>query len=287
MAEKLFSPGSWMEVPAAFASQLESPTETLFLNPDTENDYAPVDELTGLPLPIAPIRNLPENTRHHAFWLPPLENSYFTATLGGRAIKHCRIQMVNAKLHNDRDFGVHANYIGTPVPETEPMQFKTGLFGRAVYIPEVGLHFTEDGYVEAPLEAWQLNRLRRPRGTGAYRDIRFGSQDVQAFFAEYVTSFNFAHLNRKLLSDMLSKNDAQSVNKITQEGIDMATQEINPTYAELYAAGLLHPEAPASASQFVDIVLGSPDKSDNRYTRLAPLIRQSVMKTLQIIPVAS
>lgn len=100
----------------------------------------PYDETTGMPLPIL----LPEDFRpdlepesanwHHHFHpktAPQLDS------LGGRALRNARVQLVPAKLHNMSAESYHSMFKGPPLPEAyqEDWQLRLCILAAAGYVP--------------------------------------------------------------------------------------------------------------------------------------------------------
>ncbi|HET7320290.1 MAG TPA: hypothetical protein VFI84_01740 [Candidatus Saccharimonadales bacterium] len=106
----------------------------------------PVDESLGIPLPILPNELLPADDPEFANWHHPWHPSSAPAlqTLGGKALRHSRVQLVRATDHNmgDRKRGkltYHDYFIGPQIPTDETEQFKAIIAACAGYTPETAI----------------------------------------------------------------------------------------------------------------------------------------------------
>ncbi len=152
----------------------------------------PVDELTGIPLPIVPQNYLVEQSKlsnwHHA-WHP--NSDVALEDLGGRALRHSRIQLVRRIDHNYKDKGrpnYHNYYAGPEMPTTDSERFRLCVLSAAGYMPEMGIDLdgTSDGPLVRPLTTKERDLLRAPaqphRLSSAERSRieRQASQDYRA-----------------------------------------------------------------------------------------------------------
>ncbi len=105
----------------------------------------PLDDISGMPLPLLPTEMLDrENERtnwHHAWHAnsaPQLQG------IGGRALRHSRVQLVRDIDHNhgDRSQGkltYHDHYIGPPLPTTDQERLKLCVIAAAGYVPDTAI----------------------------------------------------------------------------------------------------------------------------------------------------
>lgn len=109
----------------------------------------PVDELTGMPLSVAPplydlSRHNPDiaNWHHlyHASTAPELQ------TLGGTALRNSRVQLLPVRQHNTGKHNYHTYYVGPPLPAAndERNQIRLCILGCAGYLPEKVIDLSEE-----------------------------------------------------------------------------------------------------------------------------------------------
>ncbi len=127
----------------------------------------PVDELTGIPLPILPLEFLDHNSSQanwhhpwHANSAPELQG------LGGRALRHSRVQLVRATDHNYKDKtgrpNYHNFYIGPELPTDTRKQFELCVIAAAGYMPDMAIDLRSGEPVVVPMSDVELTLLRTP-----------------------------------------------------------------------------------------------------------------------------
>ncbi len=101
----------------------------------------PTDELSGLPLSIAPPpvilqRNRPDVANWHHLYHP--HSAPELASLGGQALRNSRVQLVPIRDHNTGPNTYHAMYAGPALPEADDIdtQFALCVFSCAGYVPD-------------------------------------------------------------------------------------------------------------------------------------------------------
>lgn len=130
----------------------------------------PVDELTGIPLPILPQEVLNHSSPHtnwhhpwHANSAPELQG------LGGRALRHSRVQLVRATDHNYKDKtgrpNYHNFYIGPELPTDTRKQFELCVLSAAGYMPDMAIDLRSGEPVVVPMSDVELTLLRTPAKT--------------------------------------------------------------------------------------------------------------------------
>lgn len=126
----------------------------------------PTDELTGFPLPIIPSQRLmdgePIFTNWHHAYHPNSSDSL--KGLGGRALRHSRIQLVDATNHNHSKESYHAIYKGFDMPDSSDLdeQFRLALLGITGYIPRQGIDMGSASYGVRDLTEQEIVFLRQP-----------------------------------------------------------------------------------------------------------------------------
>lgn len=102
---------------------------------------SPVDELTGMPLVVAPpLEELPRNDPRIANWhhIYHASTSPELQTLGGAALRNSRVELLPLKWHNTGRQNYHSYYIGPPLPAADDSdtQFRLCVLACAGYLPE-------------------------------------------------------------------------------------------------------------------------------------------------------
>lgn len=146
---------------------------------------APVDELTGIPLPIAPTVDVhsanPEDINdHHSYF--PKSDPILKETLGGRALRVARIQRVGKEQHNFTNRSLHSVYkFGPQIPTDPREQIGSCILLCAGYIPNMVVDTSDGSPSTRPISDWEYNRLSRPASFSVpapsevkrFRDNRF------------------------------------------------------------------------------------------------------------------
>lgn len=137
----------------------------------------PLDHETGIPLPILPTgvleRDDPNTNWHHAWHAnsaPQLQG------VGGRALRHSRVQLVRDIDHNhgDKEKGkltYHDYYVGPPLPETDDERFRLCVIAAAGHVPDkaIDLWSADEPQVVTmtPAQKQILREPERPRPMNA------------------------------------------------------------------------------------------------------------------------
>ncbi len=159
-------------------------TDRSFLVASQENGrlQAPVDERTGMPLPIAPrsdLNSVPTEfvNYHHGFHprLTPV-----LRTRGGRALRTSRIQRVHREQHN---YGERTSFHcifqeGPPIPTDEAEQLGLCGLGIAGYLPDKVVDTRQGASLVRDMKDWEFRRLSergvflfpKPQQVKKYRD---------------------------------------------------------------------------------------------------------------------
>lgn len=113
----------------------------------------PVDETTGIPLPIYPNPNIPAvvhppaiNSARLGDWHHPFHprEILVKGTLGQQALRNCRVQWAEYNEHHD-GVGYHSFFAGPNLPIREQEIFKTVVFAAAKFLPDKALSFDGEG----------------------------------------------------------------------------------------------------------------------------------------------
>lgn len=126
----------------------------------------PIDEATGMPLPIAPyidLNSLPDSDKndHHHFY--PRLSPVLRNTLGGRALRVARIQRVANSQHNFGPNQFHGFFPeGVDIPEDAASQLGWCALACAGFLSEKVVDTSSGEPITRPIKEWELRRLSRP-----------------------------------------------------------------------------------------------------------------------------
>lgn len=173
----------------------------------------PLDRLSGIPLPILPRELLPAEDPEFANWHHPWHPSSAPElqTLGGKALRHSRVQLVRATDHNmgDRKRGkltYHDFYSGPPIPADEAAQFIAVIAACAGYIPERAIDLSGSEPREVIMTAEQAALLRTPAAP-----LKLSNQDMLSLRKRAAKAY------KKQINPTLTRNQyiAQTVEEVT------------------------------------------------------------------------
>lgn len=277
----------------------------------------PVDEITGLPLPLI----LPDNFKpsgdsqlenwHHHFhpWTAPELRS-----VGGRALRSVRVQLVPASIHNLGDNTYHALFKGPELPLTEDRQFFISVLACAGYVSRFGIDMrSRDPTQPVVIGDDQFARLRvvpepkritrseverfrtafpevpprqavrkltvkhRRQAALSYEGFRYGYDPVKVFFKDYLLERHI-DLTRRQMNRFQSEKDERRRRSmgdvILARAAESATLGFKAQYRALYAAGLLHPNIHCEPRQLVFNKLGNYAMRAELMPRLMEVVQQ-------------
>jgi hypothetical protein len=204
----------------------------------------PTDELSGLPLPLLPTDEvLPIDQGDVANWhhhFHPKTHPVLLNTLGGRALRSARIQLVATTQHNYSENAYHRFYSGPPIPEDRGTQFGLCVLSCAGYVPEEAIDLSSGEPAKVRMsgeqierlrmkpevqlpEPWQVEKYRKQRLPGAsleeagrilvekwrlqadlsYRNLRYGYDPMKAFFTDVVLGQDLTHLPESIIDEFV------------------------------------------------------------------------------------
>lgn len=227
----------------------------------------PVDEFTGLPLPLlppknAPPKNSPEIEWHHHFH--PRKHPLLEG-LGGIAIRTVRLQSTYRREHTN----YHRHYIGPPLPELPEEQFQAVIMAYAGYIPEQAINTRRD---EPRLVSVPEDLRRRLWETDEIQPTAI--HPVRAFLTEYILGQNMSHIYESVIDEFVHTLDIGRRyylgSLILAKAIERATEPTDNMYRQAWQGGLIPAYRPAKSPTFVSRTLSR-----------APKQRQHLLKRLQ------
>ncbi len=215
----------------------------------------PLDELTGLPLPLVPPEepfsadNVDIDWHHH---FHP-RRSPILRTPNGPAIRNARLQLTDYEMHH---FGYHRTYVGPPLPETDDAQFATVIMSTAGYMPEQGISFTGDQPSIVRLSQGQRHQLQTSG------EIKLGSRElINIFIREYVMSqLSSVDADELNIEEFVTTNDPERRRVLGHNLLalitDRATEPINEVYHQARRRQLILPNLPNNVRRFAKARLG-------------------------------
>lgn len=120
----------------------------------------PCDELTGVPYAVAPAAEIREATKHHT--MHPSDNPTLTDSLGGRALRSGRLQVLTPEQHNLGPTRYHRFYGGPPIPAERAAQLGLTIFLNAGFIPDQVIDTSRGEPATRPIKDWEMRRLQMP-----------------------------------------------------------------------------------------------------------------------------
>jgi hypothetical protein len=257
-----------------------------------EGLITPIDEFSGIPLPILPTKNdLPLHDPDIADWHHPFhpKEHPLLKTAGGLALRNCRVQLVHRNFHNESPLRYHKFFEGPVIPESEDEQFRTVVLAAAGYIPRRAIN-TRSGEPEiVDLSPQQSARLRRtmrkavpqddckcddPRRKMSfeYRNLRYSYDLVREFLSEYMMMQSTAHLPEPLVDEFLhTKNSFKLVelgDRLLALQAEFTADKVESSYRSAQQRRQLHPLMPKTATEFVHYKLGNKQSRQKLYPRL-------------------
>lgn len=278
----------------------------------------PLDELTGLPLPLLPsdkplpLRSELTNWHHH---FHPSTHPVIKQTLGGRALRNSRIQLVEATQHNYSQNAYHRFYSGPDIPEDSATQFGMCVMAAAGYVPERAIDTASGQPRTVAMAESQIEQLKlqptviRPEPTEirryggeeglgykeaeqelldrrttqaqfGYRNLRYGYENMRAFFTEYVLGQELdvrpsvrdpflMHGDITKGMTLLSQAAKQAVDRTIYQG-----QSLQRLYDTARTLDRLHPHMPPFAASLVKYKLGDTGMRMS----LLPELRQAMIE---------
>lgn len=174
---------------------------------------SPVDELTGMPLAVAPpLENLPRGDSSIANWhhLYHPSTAPELQTLGGAALRNSRVELLPLKWHNTGRQNYHSYYKGPPLPaaDDKETQFRLCVLACAGYLPEKVIALNSGEPVERLMNEDELYYFRKtplPEGVSSF-DIKRHTANVINTLPGPVTKGVMRHLKKEAY-DILTKRN--------------------------------------------------------------------------------
>jgi hypothetical protein len=253
----------------------------------------PVDEISGLPLPILPGEAiLPINQPDIADWhhhFHPKEHPILKTT-GGLALRNCRVQLVHRNFHNESPTRYHKFYDGPELPEEESEQFKLVVLACAGFLPEEAIDLRSGEpkvvHMDKKQDAQIRSVLRPAKSVSSvdptdstrskifqYRHVRYGYEPIRDFIAAYALEHDISHVNESLVDEFLYTRDQERKrflgHFLLAQKVEVTAEEVRSRYDTARNAGLLHPLMPPTPTTLLKHKLGTPHSREALFPRLA------------------
>lgn len=215
------------------------------------NLITPVDNFSGIPLPLSPryMEDRPSRFKwddHHPWHerLHPLLQD-----VSGLALRASRVQHANYDTHH---IDYHARtFRGPIIPDKEEDRLRAIILAAAGYIPDQAIAFNTRGDPEVV----SLSRSIRKKlwYSGQVRVER--PQAVRTFLAELALNQDLSDVNESTIDEFLGTADEKRRwelgNELLGRAVRRATEPINPDYVVAYKLHLLPRNRAHNASRFV------------------------------------
>lgn len=216
---------------------------------------APVDERTGLPLPILPVipdlhflRNsklydeYSRPDRHHSFY----PNASLT-TEAERVVRHSRLQF-GARWNHDK---YHRFYDAAPQPLDDKTCFNLGVLAIAGYVPEVAVDTTGKRPVIKRLDEQDRVRLQHQLLYPEERHSKETGKDLYeigrgSFFMRFALAQDFDHIKEHMLEEFLQTNSRARRLQLGVTIVDLALWRASEEVDEVYKGARKEGKIPKS-----------------------------------------
>ena len=219
----------------------------------------PVDESTGIPLPLYPQPELPIRPGgkggkkvlegiaddHHPFHP---RSDLLGRGLGAEALRHCRIQWADYDEHHN---SYHNMYVGPPLPQSQGDKFRTVVFAAAGYIPAEAIRFVSRGDTPkiAPLTATQRMGLLQSG------NIRIEQQKpLKMFLLDYLMKHGLSEVAEGMIDEFLNTGDFEKAQEIGNALLHVASNVTTDPFSSEYINAIrerLLPRRSAKVGNFV------------------------------------
>jgi len=241
--------------------------------------FTPMDEFTGLPLPIAPrCEYVPLHQPdiadiHHG--VHPRSDARLK-TLGGSAFRNCQIQILERDLHNEGPFAYHRFIYGLEdIPTDDTDIFTRCVTAVAGYTPLEVIDLTTGELLRRPITRREYDYLRTPSEDDqfGYRYIGYRYEPIRDFFRQYVRQQRLDHIRPGRIDEFLNTQNGEDKLKIgrflLRNAAAVAGDRARDKYTQMLRSNLLHPAMPTDVHDLVYYKLGSKEGRDQLLPGLA------------------
>jgi hypothetical protein len=218
--------------------------------------WTPLDEATGIPLPIMPRDDLPSvptgrqrNIERIADWHHPFHPRAELMADGdsGMAVRGCRVQWAE---YDDHHHKYHGAFVGPQLPESEEERFRTVVLAAAGYVPAQAIAF--DSYGQPEIRRLSEEGREQLWQTGQLRVDNFSN--VRKFLINYALK-DFGDLRSGTIDEFLHTPDTERRFQLGSDFLGRAAHgavvPLKGVYRESRELGLIPSEQARSAGRFV------------------------------------
>lgn len=205
----------------------------------------PVDELTGLPLPILPIEPqhgaLFVRYNYHHHFHP--RRSEALQDEGGLAMRYSRGQMLPRSLHRR----YHDVFAGPSLAATEEEKFKACVLACAGHIPRRAIDLSNIAEPsEVNLTEAEFDRSGIGRNTFVERSQKPAHAwvirgRIGRFFATYALKQELGHISERVIDEFLHTTSAERIkelgNFMLSEAVEVAVEPVVPLHLQIIHQG--------------------------------------------------
>jgi hypothetical protein len=199
---------------------------------------APTDELTGMPLPVLPPKDMPSfdsdkgNWHHH--YHP--SNSRLLTSTAGLAVRHVRLQYLPIESHHNV---YHSIFEGPALPLSNQERLGHIVLACVGYIPPYAI----DVHSEDPTQPVHMTkRIRRRLQSSGEIEVR-GHPNISNFIKNHLIRQDFSHVDESLIEEFVTTRDIDRRrslgNKLLRLASEMAVEPIKPVYQTALKQGLV------------------------------------------------
>jgi hypothetical protein len=217
-------------------------------------ERAPVDELTGLPLLIAPRcqwlpLDKPEIADPNHGWFP--ENDPRLKTVAGIALRNSQLQILERDLHVEH----HQKMLGPMIPDEDQILSRCVASCAGVIADNV-IDYSKEGAIR-PMTRSERDFFRTPSDQDrfSYRYIRYNYEPIRIFFRQLTFRQRLSHLREGLIDEFLFTKDPDRKTVLGRfliaNAVAVATDPVREQYSFFRRNNLLHPAMPSEAQTLV------------------------------------
>jgi len=215
---------------------------------------APVDALTGMPLPVLPpsavlsFENTSEANWHHHYH--PSSDDLLTSD-AGLAVRHLRLQLLPIPTHNQ-----YHNLFLRPekLPRTNTQRFGHIILGCAGYIPPYAIDVrSQDPSLPVTLSKKKRHRLQ----TSGEIEVR-GHCNMSSFMKDHLIRQDLSHVNESIIDEFIDTTNIERKKYLGHWLLaiasEVAVEPVIPVYRQALEEGLITPQAklPALAKSHIN-----------------------------------
>lgn len=218
-----------------------------------------------------------EVDRNHAFH-PRTHEAL--RTLGGQALRNCRIQYVPRIFHNEGVHAYHSFYDGPVIPIDEMDQLVAIVCAVAGYMPKEGIDLTGDTPVIRDISRSELSILQTADSTGDYRYFYYGQGSIEVFVKQMILQ-RAMHVETEELKKFLSSRDIDIRRKIgmsiLQKSSVIIADEISArAFSEAHRRKQLRPEFHHRPHAILQNCIRNPDRLKAQLNQLPTIAEQAL-----------